>query len=44
MTEEIEKSDEGDRVKRARERELTFYERAIRNDPAEVKRKAEEVG
>ena len=44
LTEEIEKGDEGDRVKRARQRELEFYERAFRTNESEAKRKNDGVG
>ena len=39
LTEEIEKSDEGARAKRARQRELEFYERAIVESDHQAKRK-----
>ena len=39
LTEEIEKSDEGARAKRARQRELEFYERAIMESDHQAKRK-----
>ena len=39
LTEESEKSDEGARAKRARERELEFYERAIMESDHQAKRK-----
>ena len=39
LTEEIEKSDEGARAKRARQRELEFHERAIMESDHQAKRK-----
>ena len=42
LTEEIEKDDGGDRVKRARQREMEFYEQAIRDSVREEKRKADD--
>ena len=39
LTEEIEKSDEGARAKRARQRELEFYERATMESDHQAKRK-----
>ena len=44
LTEEIEKGDGSDRVKRARERELEFYERALKDSDQVSKRKAGETG
>ena len=39
-TDEIEKSDEGARAKRARQRELDFYERAVMESDRQAKRKS----
>ena len=43
LTEEIEKGEDGGRAKRARQREMEFYEQAIRNSVEEGKRKAEDT-
>ena len=40
LTDEIEKSDEGARAKRARQRELDFYERAVMESDRQAKRKS----
>ena len=44
LTEEIARGDEGDRVRRARQRELEFHEKVIRDKEAGSKRKNEEEG